>query len=85
MGKAARVTSADVAHRAGVSTSAVSYAFNGRPGISDETRARIHAAAKELGWRPNSAARALTGARAGLVGLVIKRPARSLGTEAFYA
>ncbi|ROR96154.1 LacI family transcriptional regulator [Salana multivorans] len=79
------MTSADVAHRAGVSTSAVSYAFNGRPGISDETRARIHAAAKELGWRPNSAARALTGARAGLVGLVIKRPARSLGTEAFYA
>lgn len=74
-----------MARRAGVSTSAVSYAFNGKPGISDETRVRIWAAAEELGWRPNSAARALTGARAGLVGLVIKRPARSLGTETFYA
>lgn len=80
-----RVTSADVALRAGVSTSAVSYALNDRPGVSAETRARIQAAAAELGWRPNSAARALSGARAGLVGLVIKRPARSLGTEAFYA
>lgn len=79
------MTSADVAHRAGVSTSAVSYALNGRPGVSDATRARIQAVAAELGWRPNSAARALSGARADLVGLVIKRPARSLGTEAFYA
>ena len=79
-----RVTSADVARRAGVSTSAVSYALNGRPGVSDETRERIYAAAQDLGWRPNSAARALTGARAGLVGLVVQRPARSLGAEAFY-
>lgn len=79
-----RVTSADVARRVGVSTSAVSYALNGRPGVSEETRERIHAVAAEMGWRPNTAARALSGARAGVVGLVLNRPARSLGSEAFF-
>lgn len=80
-----RVTGADVARRAGVSISAVSYALNDKPGVSDATRARIRAVADELGWRPNTAARALNGARAGVIGFILSRPARSLGTEAFYA
>lgn len=79
-----RPTMADIARRAGVSKVAVSYALNGQPGVSDATRASIKHIAEELGWQPNSAARALTGGRAQAVGLVVRRPARTLGVEPFF-
>ncbi|MFD3537163.1 LacI family DNA-binding transcriptional regulator [Streptomyces sp. NPDC058664] len=79
-----RPTMADIARRAGVSKVAVSYALNGQPGVSESTRASIRSIADELGWRPNSAARALTGGRARAVGLVVRRPARTLGVEPFF-
>ncbi len=79
-----RVTIADIALRAGVSKGAVSYALNGRPGISEVTRQRILKIADDLGWYPNSAARALSGARAGACGLVLARPARTLAFEPFF-
>ncbi|MEV0461297.1 LacI family DNA-binding transcriptional regulator, partial [Catellatospora methionotrophica] len=60
-----RPTIADIAGRAGVSRSAVSFALNDQPGVSEETRQRVLAVASELGWRPHSAARALRGGRAG--------------------
>jgi DNA-binding LacI/PurR family transcriptional regulator len=80
-----RPTITDIARRVGVSKGAVSFALNGRPGVSDATRARILRAVEELNWRPHSAARALGGARADAVGLVIARPARTLGVEPFFA
>jgi DNA-binding LacI/PurR family transcriptional regulator len=55
-----RPTIADVARRAGVSATAVSFAVNDRPGVSPETRERILDVARELGWRPSASARALT-------------------------
>jgi DNA-binding LacI/PurR family transcriptional regulator len=79
------VTINDIAEQAGVSKGAVSYALNGRPGLSDETRARIIRIADDLGWRPNSAARSLSAARAGAVGLVLARPPRTLAVETFFA
>ncbi|MFC9730012.1 LacI family DNA-binding transcriptional regulator [Streptomyces roseolus] len=79
-----RPTMADIARRAGVSKVAVSYALNDQPGVSETTRAAIKAIAEELGWRPNSAARALTGGRAQAVGLTVRRPARTLGVEPFF-
>lgn len=79
-----RPTIADIARRAGVSKVAVSYALNDRPGVSPTTRASIKAIAQEIGWRPNSAARALTHARADTVGLALSRPARMLGVEPFF-
>lgn len=79
-----RPTITDIARIAGVSKGAVSYALNDRPGVSAETRARIRAIADELGWAPNSAARALTGARASAIGLALARPARTLGIEPFF-
>jgi DNA-binding LacI/PurR family transcriptional regulator len=80
----ARITIADIARRAGVSTGAVSYALNNRPGVSDETRARVLRIATELGWAPSSAARSLSGARTETIGLVLARDPRTLGVESFY-
>jgi DNA-binding LacI/PurR family transcriptional regulator len=81
----ARPTIADIAQRAGVSATAVSFALNDRPGISEDTRRRILDAVAELNWRPSVAARALTGMRTDTVGLVVARPARTLGIEPFFA
>jgi DNA-binding LacI/PurR family transcriptional regulator len=81
---AGRPTIKDIAERAGVSKGAVSYALNGRPGVSDRTRERILAIARELGWYPNRAARALSAARADACGLVLARPANALALEPFF-
>jgi DNA-binding LacI/PurR family transcriptional regulator len=79
-----RATIRDIAERAGVSKGAVSYALNGRPGVSEDTRERILSIANELGWYPNRAARALSAARADACGLVLARPARTLALEPFF-
>ena len=50
---------ADVAQLAGVSAQTVSRVSNGFPGVVASTRQQVLAAMKELGYRPNSAARAL--------------------------
>lgn len=79
-----RVTIADVAERAGVSPTLVSFAFNGRPGVSAETRERILAAAKDLRWHPSASARALTQARTRAIGLVLTRGAEQLEVDSFF-
>jgi DNA-binding LacI/PurR family transcriptional regulator len=81
---AGRVTIKDVAAVAGVSKGAVSIAFNHKPGLAETTRERIFAAARELGWAPNSSARSLSTQRTDTVGLALCRPARLLGLEPFY-
>ncbi len=78
------MTIGDIAERAGVSKGAVSYALNGRPGVSDATRANVLAIATELGWSASHAARSLSTSRADAIGLVLARPARLLGIEPFY-
>jgi DNA-binding LacI/PurR family transcriptional regulator len=79
-----RPTIADVARRAGVSPAAVSFAVNDRPGVGPATRARILAAAHELGWRPSASARALTEQRVRAVGLVLAREPAHLELDAFF-
>lgn len=79
-----RPTIDDVARHAGVSKGAVSLALNGRPGVSDATRARIAASAAALGWRPSARAKALSESRALAVGLVIARPPAQLGSDPFF-
>jgi len=69
--------SVDVARLAGVSQKTVSRVFNNEPRVSVETRDRVLAAAQELGYRPNSAARALLTGRHYRIGVV------SLGTAHF--
>ncbi|SER96322.1 transcriptional regulator, LacI family [Lentzea xinjiangensis] len=79
-----RPTIKDIAAEAGVSKGAVSLALNGRSGVSESTRARVLAVASSLGYRPSVTARALSSASADAVGLVLVRPPRALGDEAFF-
>ncbi|MBO3662698.1 LacI family DNA-binding transcriptional regulator [Microbacterium stercoris] len=67
-----RVTLADVARRAGLSPTAASMILNGRPDtrLSQEAHERVHAAAEELGYRPNVSARALRTATTHTLGFV---------------
>ena len=79
-----KVTIGDVAARAGVSKSAVSFVFNGRSGVGAEARERILQAAHDLGWRPDARARALSRSRAQALGLVIRRDPSLIGTDPFF-
>lgn len=66
-------TLSDVAARAGVSTSAASRVLSGAPSarVRPDTRERIEAAARELGYRPNFAGRALRLARSDVLAMVV--------------
>src|ERR1700730_14172962 len=66
-------TSVDVARRAGVSQSAVSLVFGGKAAgrVGKRTQEAILQAARELGYRPNSAARTLSSGRSRLIALAI--------------
>jgi DNA-binding LacI/PurR family transcriptional regulator len=65
---------ADVARLAGVSHQTVSRVINGLPNIRPSTRAKVEDAIRQLGYRPNTAARALVTKRSGTIGVI--------GTEA---
>ena len=77
-------TITDVARVAGVSKAAVSFALNGRPGVAADTRERIFAVARDLGWTPSLRGRALSVSRALAVGLVIARTPETLGADPFF-
>ncbi|WP_433552550.1 LacI family DNA-binding transcriptional regulator [Micromonospora zamorensis] len=66
-----RVTLRSVAEAAGVSTAAVSYAFNRPDRLSSEMRSRILGVARELGYSgPDAAARTLRTGRANAIGVI---------------
>lgn len=80
-----RVTSYDVAQRAGVAQSTVSRCFQGEASISAETRARVEEAARALGYTPNALARSLITQRSNLVGVVATRHTMRNNPEVVYA
>ncbi|HEY3164132.1 MAG TPA: LacI family DNA-binding transcriptional regulator [Candidatus Limnocylindrales bacterium] len=67
---ARRVTIADVAERAGVSKTAVSFAFNNPDRLNSATATRILDIANELGYRPDPVARMLTQRKTGSIGIL---------------
>ncbi|MFH9618408.1 LacI family DNA-binding transcriptional regulator [Streptomyces pratensis] len=61
----------DVARLAGVSGQTVSRVANGRSNVGAATRERVLAAMSELGYRPNSAARALRSGQFRSIGVIV--------------
>ncbi|MBE1585747.1 LacI family DNA-binding transcriptional regulator [Nonomuraea angiospora] len=61
----------DVAKAAGVSLATASRALTGSTGVSAEVAAHVQAVASQVGYVPNSHARALAGGQASMVGLIV--------------
>ena len=61
---------ADVARLAGVSHQTVSRVINGHPSLRPATRERVEDAIRQLGYRPNTVARALVTRRSGTIGVI---------------
>lgn len=68
---AEKITSVEVAARAGVSRSAVSRVFTPGASVSARTAEKVRRAADELGYRPNVLARAMKAGQSKIVGLVV--------------
>jgi DNA-binding LacI/PurR family transcriptional regulator len=66
-----RPTILDVAAKSGMSKSLVSLALSGSPKVSDDSKKKILKAAKDLGYRPNAAARSLAARRSKTLGVLI--------------
>jgi DNA-binding LacI/PurR family transcriptional regulator len=73
----------DVARRAGVSKTSVSFAFNQPENLNPATRDRIHAAAAELGYRPSPIARRMASRRTDQIGLVVPQPTHEVFANPF--
>ncbi len=71
----AGATIKDIARAVGLSVATVSRALSGAGRLPETTRARVRAAAAQMGYVPNRAAQSLVGGRAsGFVGLVLTDP-----------
>ena len=66
-----KITSADVAKRAGVSRSAVSRVYTPGASASRKTITKVKEAAAELGYRPNVLARAMVSGKSRIIGLIV--------------
>lgn len=81
-----RPTSADVAARAGVSRTTVSFVLNGRDGaISAATRERVMTAARQLDYHPHEPARQLAGGTSQTIGLVLRQSPEQVAGDALLA
>ena len=74
MRQSGRPTIKDLASRAGVSKTAVSFAFNSPERISKETYQKIMDIAKELGYVPDPVARGLARRKTQCIGILLPQP-----------
>jgi DNA-binding LacI/PurR family transcriptional regulator len=79
-----RVTIADVAEAAGVSKTAVSFAFNNPDRLNVGTASRIMEIADSLGYRPDPVARMLTQRRTGTIGILTPQALASIFSNPFF-
>ncbi|HWK99001.1 MAG TPA: LacI family DNA-binding transcriptional regulator [Parapedobacter sp.] len=63
----------DIAKVLGISPATVSRALNNNPRISEATRQRVKAMAKEMGYRHNNMASSLRSRRSNIIGLIVPR------------
>jgi DNA-binding LacI/PurR family transcriptional regulator len=80
-----RPTLEEVAARAGVGRGTVSRVINGSPRVSEATRAAVEAAVEELGYVPNTAARALAANRTDAIALVVPEPETRFFAEPYFS
>ena len=66
-----KVTLRDIGKRLGLSAMTVSLALRDHPRIPESTRERVHAAIRELDYKPNQVARALATGRSNLIGVIV--------------
>ena len=76
---------ADVAREAGVSKTAVSFAFNSPERLSPDTATRIRAVADTLGYRPHPVARMLTQRRTRTLGILTPQALSVVFANPFFA
>ena len=76
-----RLTITDVARHAGVSPMTVSRVINGEKNVSQDTRERVNAAVRDLGYAPNLAARSLASAQSLRIGLLYSNPSAAYLSE----
>ncbi len=86
--RAKRVTQADIARHAGVSTAVVSLVLNnavhGNVRVSPSTQQRVRESMNKLGYVPNSAARQLARGRTNTIGVFTYEPIFPLASTNFY-
>ncbi|MEP6638559.1 MAG: LacI family DNA-binding transcriptional regulator [Chloroflexota bacterium] len=82
-----RPTSADVASRAGVSRTTVSFVLNDRADVKipNETRRRVFDAARELDYHPHAPARQLAGGLSQVIALVMRQSPEQVAGDAVLA
>jgi DNA-binding LacI/PurR family transcriptional regulator len=73
----------DVARKAGVSKTAVSFAFNQPDQLNGATLERILAAAEDLGYRPSPIARRLASRRTDQIGIVVPQATHEVFANPF--
>ena len=79
-----RITIKDIAHQAGVSKTAVSFAFNVPGRLSAETTQHILQVAHELGYMPNPIARSLNTRRTNAIGIIVPQDIPDVLTNPFF-
>ncbi|MER5441826.1 LacI family DNA-binding transcriptional regulator [Streptomyces sp. NPDC002790] len=80
-----RPTLEEVAARAGVGRGTVSRVINGSPRVSDHTRAAVEEAVAELGYVPNTAARALAANRSDSIAVVVPEAESRFFSEPYFS
>ncbi len=85
MSTSKRTTSVDVAKKAGVSRTTVSFVLNNVPGvsISPPTRQRVLEAARSLNYHPDVAGRKLASGKSNTIGLVLRQNPEQVFADAF--
>lgn len=78
---AKRITMSDVARESGVSLMTVSRVLNNKGDVGPETRQRVQAVIRQLGYRPSSVARSLVTSRTRTIGLVVPDNANPFFSE----
>jgi alanine racemase len=84
-GAARKVTISDIARQAGVSKTAVSFAFNMPGRLSAETTRHILDVARKLGYTPNPIARSLNTRRTHALGLIVPQDIPAVLSNPFFA